>query len=96
MEKFQPLGDRVLIKLEKPLDKTPGGIILPDVAKEKPLMGRIVSLGTGGLTPDGVKIPFNVAEGDIVLYNKYAGEKLPDNDGMLILRESDILAKVVK
>lgn len=94
--KIQPLGDKILVQQEKAQDKTPGGILLPDVAKEKPLRGRIVALGTGGLTPDGTKIPFNVEEGDVVLYNKYAGEKLPDNDELLILRESDILAKVVK
>ena len=92
---FTPLGERVVIRpLEK--DETrASGIILPDTAKEKPQEGEVVAVGPGRVTDEGKRIPLDIKEGNRVIYSKYAGtEYKVDDDEYLILRESDILAKV--
>jgi chaperonin GroES len=88
MSKIQPLADRVLIKPVAAEEKTIGGIIIPDSAKEKPLRGEVIAVGQG--TKDEKMI---LKEGDIVLYGKYAGTELEyESDKFLIMRQSDVLA----
>ncbi|HUU62603.1 MAG TPA: co-chaperone GroES [Dehalococcoidia bacterium] len=92
--KLQPLGDRVVIKPSAEEDVTKGGIILPDTAKEKPQRGVVIEVGPGRLDEEGKRIPMEVKKGDKVIYSKYAGSEIKQNDEeVLILRESDILAK---
>ncbi len=92
--KLQPLADRLVIKPIEREEVTKGGIVLPDTAKEKPQEGKVVAVGPGRKSEDGKLIPIDVKVGDIVVYSKYGGidYKLDDED-VLILRESDILAK---
>ena len=91
--KLKPLGDRVVIKPIVKEEVTKGGIILPDTAKEKPQEGKIVAVGPGRLDENGKRIAMDVKNGDKVLYAKYAGSEVKLNDEeLLILRESDILA----
>jgi chaperonin GroES len=92
-QKLQPLGDRVVVEREEAETKTPGGIVLPDAAKEKPTRGRVVSVGNGRLLEDGTRAPFQVKPGDRVLFTSYAGEpfKVGDQE-LLLMHESDILA----
>jgi chaperonin GroES len=94
---LKPLADRVVVKPIEDQDKTPGGIILPDTAKEKPMRGEIVAVGPGKITDEGKRVALDVKKGDIVIYGKYSGTdfKMQDLD-YLILRESDILAVVEK
>ncbi len=93
--KLQPLGDRVVIKPIVKEEMTKGGIVLPDTVKEKPQEGNIVSVGPGKLSEKGERIKPEVKEGDKVIYAKYAGtEWKQDDEELLILRESDILAKI--
>jgi chaperonin GroES len=95
--KLKPLADRVVIKPLEDEDKTPGGIILPDTAKEKPMKGEIISTGPGGLNEKGERVKMEVKKGDVVIYGKYSGTDFKmDNQDYLILRESDILAIVEK
>ena len=95
--KLKPLADRVVVKPMEEEDKTPGGIILPDTAKEKPMRGEVVAVGPGKLGDDGKRLPMDVKAGDIVIYGKYSGTDFKiDNQDYLILRENDILAKVEK
>ena len=94
--KLKPLGDRLVVK---PLDEeetTASGIVLPDTAKEKPQKGTVVAVGEGRWDEDGEKrIPLDVSEGDEVLYSKYGGTEITvEDDELLVLRESDVLAKV--
>jgi len=92
--KLQPLGDRVVVKPSAEEDVTKGGIILPDTAKEKPQRGTVIAVGPGRLDEEGKRIPMEVKKGDKVIYSKYAGSEIKQNDEeVLILRESDILAK---
>ena len=92
--KLQPLGDRVVVKPSAEEDVTKGGIILPDTAKEKPQRGTVIEVGPGRLDEEGKRIPMEVKKGDKVIYSKYAGSEIKQNDEeVLILRESDILAK---
>jgi chaperonin GroES len=93
---FQPLGDRVVIKpLETAEQKSPGGIYIPDTAKEKPQEGEVIAVGPGRTSDEGKLIPIEVAVGDRVVYSKYAGtEYTKDGTEYLIVRESDILAKL--
>jgi chaperonin GroES len=96
MAKIKPIGDRILVQVDNPIDKTPGGILLPDMAKEKPQMGTVLTLGTGLLrTNDGTIVPFNVKEGDKVLFNKYGCEPIPGSAQLVLVRELDLLAIVV-
>jgi chaperonin GroES len=93
--KVKPLGGRVLVKRLEETEKTKGGIIIPDSAKEKPKEGEIVALGTGKLDKDGKKVAFNVKVGDRVLFTSYAGTDVTvDDKDYLIMSEEDILGVV--
>ncbi len=92
--KLQPLADRVLVKPIEKEEKTKSGIYLPDTAKEKPQEGEIMAVGPGKLTDDGKRIPMDLKVGDRVIYAKYGGTEIKvDDEDLIILRESDILAK---
>ena len=94
--KLKPLGDRVIVKAIEEEETTASGIVLPDTAKEKPQRGKVVAAGDGKWDEDGEKrIPLDVGEGDEVLYSKYGGTEINvEGDDLLVLRESDVLAKV--
>jgi chaperonin GroES len=93
--KIKPLADRVVIKPAPAEEKTKGGIILPDTAKEKPVVGEIVAVGPGKIADDGKKITMEVKVGDKVLYGKYSGTEVTvEGDEYLIMREADIFAIV--
>jgi chaperonin GroES len=95
--KLQPLADRVLVKPVEKEEKTKSGIYLPDTAKEKPQEGEIIAVGPGKLTDDGKRIPMDLKVGDRVIYAKYGGTEIKvDDEELIILRESDILAKKSK
>ena len=88
-----PLADRVVIKPTEAEEKTKGGIILPDTAKEKPIEGTVVAVGEGKVNDDGKNVPLTVKVGDKVLYGKYSGTEVTvDGENYLIMRESDIFA----
>ena len=92
---IQPLADRVLVKPLEAKEKTKGGIVLPDTAKEKPQEGEIISAGKGRTAQDGKTTPLEVKIGDKVLYGKYSGTEISvDGEDYLILKEEDILAIV--
>ena len=92
--KLQPLGDRVVVQPTPKEDITKGGIVLPDTVKEKPQEGKVIAVGPGRLTEDGKRIAMEVKVGDIVVYAKYGGTEFKEDDEeLMILRESDILAK---
>jgi chaperonin GroES len=91
--KVKPLHDRVIVKRIEEEEKTKGGIIIPDTAKEKPIQGRVIAAGKGKVTDDGKVLPLEVKEGDKVLFGKYAGTEVKiDGEEHLIMREDDILA----
>lgn len=93
--KLKPLSDRVVIEPVEQEEMTAGGIVLPETAKEKPQKGKVIAVGTGKRGDDGNIIDMDVAEGDIVLFAKYAGTEIKiDGKKLLILRESDLLAIV--
>ena len=94
--KLKPLGDRLIVKAIEEEETTASGIVLPDTAKEKPQRGKVLAVGEGRFDDDGDKrIPVDVAEGDEVLYSKYGGTEINvEGDELLVLRESDVLAKV--
>jgi chaperonin GroES len=93
--KLKPLADRVVIKPSPADEKTKGGIILPDTAKEKPVIGEVVAVGPGKVGDDGKKILPEVKAGDKVLYGKYSGTEVTvDGEEYLIMREADIFAIV--
>ena len=93
--KFRPLHDRVLVRRVEEEERTAGGIIIPDTAKEKPMQAEIVAVGPGGRDDSGNLIPLDVAIGDVVLFGKYAGSEVTiDGQELLILRESDIMGVV--
>ncbi len=93
--KLKPLADRVVIKPAAAEEKTKGGIILPDTAKEKPVIGEVVAVGPGKVADDGKKISPEVKVGDKVLYGKYSGTEVTvEGEEYLIMRESDIFAIV--
>ena len=93
--KIEPLGDRVLVKPLSEEQKTKGGIILPDTAKEKPQRGVVEAVGPGKLDEKGNRIPMEIKKGDKVIYQKYTGSEIKEGeDEYLILRESDIIAKI--
>ena len=92
--KLQPLGDRVLVKPTEKEEKTKSGIYLPDTAKEKPQEGEIIAVGPGKFDEAGKRIPMDLKVGDKVIYAKYGGTEIKiDDEELMILRESDILAK---
>jgi chaperonin GroES len=93
---LQPLGDRVIVEVLDEEEMTVSGIVLPDTAKEKPQKGKILAVGPGSRDEDGEYIKMDVEEGDIVIFSKYGGTEIKvGSEDVLILRESDILAKVV-
>lgn len=95
--KFQPLYDRVAIKVTDNESKTPGGIIIPDNAKEKPMEGEIVAVGSGTRNDQGQIVPLTVKVGDRVMYGKWAGTEVKINgDTLIIMKESDIMGIVSK
>ena len=95
--KLQPLADRLVIKPIEAEEKTKAGIYLPDTAKEKPQEGKVVAVGPGRLSEDGKRIAMEVKVGDIVVYSKYGGTEIKvEGEELIILRESDILAKKSK
>ena len=94
--KLQPLADRVVVKPAGREETTASGIVLPDTAKEKPQRGRVLAVGPGPRDEDGEYIKMDVEEGDEVIFSKYGGTEIKvGTDDVLILRESDVLAKVV-
>ena len=93
--KVRPLHDRLIIQQLKEEEKTRGGIVIPDTAKEKPIEGRVIAVGTGRIKKDGTKVPLEVKKGDRVLYAKYAGTEVKiDGEEYLMMKEDDILAIV--
>jgi chaperonin GroES len=93
--KLKPLGDRLIVKAVDEEETTASGIVLPDTAKEKPQKGKVLAVGEGRIDESGQRIPLDVAEGDEVLYSKYGGTEIKvDGEELLVLRESDVLAKV--
>jgi chaperonin GroES len=94
--KLKPLGDRLIVRAIEEEDATAGGILLPDTAKEKPQKGKVLAVGDGKISEDtGKRIPLDVSEGDEVLYSKYGGTEIKvEGEDLLVLRESDVLAKV--
>jgi len=93
--KIIPLCDRILIKRVGEEEKTKGGIVIPDTAKEKPVQGKVIAVGAGKLDEDGKRIPLDVKEGDRVLFSKYAGNEIKiEGEEHLIVREDDILGIV--
>jgi len=94
--KLRPLDDRVVVKPVEAEERTAGGIVLPDTAKEKPQRGKVVSIGPGKLLDSGERGSLSVAVGDEVIYGKYSGTDIElEGDEVKILRETDILAKVM-
>jgi chaperonin GroES len=93
--KLTPLHDRVIVKRIEEEEKTAGGIIIPDTAKEKPQQGKIIAVGQGSMLENGQIIPMTVKKGDRILFGKYAGTEIQiDGEEHLIMREDDILAIV--
>ena len=91
--RVEPLGDKIVIKPLDPEEKTPGGIVLPDSAQQRPLQGRVLSVGDGRMLSNGKRVPHQVGEGDRVIYSRYAGtEVVVDDQEVLIMSEDDILA----
>jgi chaperonin GroES len=94
---LKPLGDRVIVKAVEQQETTVSGIVVPDTAKEKPQKGKVLAVGEGKLDDDGQRIPLDVVAGDEVVYSKYGGtEIVVDGEDLLVLRESDVLAKVLQ
>ncbi len=95
--KIKPLADRLVVKPIEREEVTKGGIFLPDTAKEKPQEGKVLAVGPGRLSEDGKRIVMDVKVGDIVIYSKYGGTEYKiEEEEVIILRESDILAKKTK
>lgn len=95
--KLKPLDDRIVIEQLEAEEKTPGGIILPDSAKEKPQIGKVIAVGPGALLDDGKRAKMSVKKNDKVLYAKYMGSDVEiDNEKYVILKESDVLGIIEK
>jgi chaperonin GroES len=95
--KFRPLHDRVVVKRIEQEDKTKGGIIIPDTAKEKPQEGEVIAVGPGGRNEDGELVPLDVKAGDRVLFGKWSGTEVKiDGEELLIMKESDLLGIIEK
>ena len=93
---LKPLGDRLIVEALEEEETTVSGIVLPDTAKEKPQRGRVLAVGPGPRDEDGNHITMEIVEGDEIIYSKYGGTEIKlGSDEYLILRESDVLAKVV-
>jgi chaperonin GroES len=96
-DKLKPLADRVVVKPIEREKVSKGGIVLPDTVKEKPQEGKVIAVGEGRVSDDGKRIPMDVKVGDIVIYQKYGGSEYKLNEEeLMILRESDILARKTK
>ena len=92
---LQPLGDRLIVEILDDEEVLSSGIVLPDTAKEKPQKGKVLAVGDGKLDDNGQRQPLDVVEGDEVLYSKYGGTEITvEGEDLLVLRESDVLAKV--
>jgi chaperonin GroES len=95
--KFRPLHDRVVVKRIEQEDKTKGGIIIPDTAKEKPQEGEVIAVGPGARNEDGQIVPLDVKAGDRVLFGKWSGTEVKiDGEELLIMKESDLLGIIEK
>ena len=95
--KFRPLHDRVLVRRIEQQEKTAGGIIIPDTAKEKPQQGKVIAVGKGRIEKDGKVTPLDVKAGDTVLFGKYAGQEIKlDGKEFLIVREEEVLGVIEK
>jgi chaperonin GroES len=93
---LQPLGDRLIVEVLEEEETTTSGIVLPDTAKEKPQRGKVLAVGPGSRNDEGQVIPMELAEGDEVIFSKYGGTEVKlGSEDVLILRESDVLAKVI-
>jgi chaperonin GroES len=93
--KFRPLHDRILVERVESEEKTAGGIILPDTAKEKPQQGKVIAVGPGKKTEDGKMVPMDVKAGDTILFGKYSGSEIKvEGIEYLIMREDDVLGIV--
>ena len=93
--KIKPLGDRVLVERESAEETSSGGIILPDAAKEKPQIGKVLAVGDGKLSKDGKRTPLQIKKGDRVYFTSYAGDEYKKGDQeVLLMREDDILAVI--
>jgi chaperonin GroES len=91
--KYKPLGDRVIVEQESAEQTTKSGIVLPDMAQEKPQKGKVIKVGPGRISDEGKLIPMSVKEGDVVIYAKYGGTEIKiDKKEYVLLKESDILA----
>ena len=94
---LEPMADRVIVKPVEKEEVTKGGLVIPDTAKEKPQEGEVIAVGPGRISEDGKRITVDVKKGDRVIYARFAGTELKyDNEDYLVLRETDILAKVSK
>jgi len=92
---LQPLGDRIVVKAVEQETQTKSGIYIPDSAKERPQEGSVIAVGPGRVTDEGNRLEMSVAVGDVVIYSKYAGTEFEDDgEEYLIMKETDILAKV--
>lgn len=92
---LRPLHDRVIVKRTEEEQRSPGGIIIPDTAKEKPIQGQIIAVGTGKILENGTVVPMQVKKGDKVLFGKYGGTEVKiEGEELLIMREDDILGVV--
>jgi chaperonin GroES len=95
--KIRPLQDRILVKRIEEEEKTSGGIIIPDTAKEKPMEGKVVAVGKGKLSEDGKLMPLDLKKGDRILFSKYAGTEVKiEGVEHLIMREDDVLGVIEK
>ena len=93
--KFRPLQDRVLLRRVDQEEKTTGGIIIPDTAKEKPMQGEVIAVGPGGRDESGALVPLDVKKGDRVLFGKWSGTEVKiDGEDLLIMKESDVLGVI--
>jgi len=94
---LQPLGDRLIVEVLEEEEVTVGGIVLPDTAKGKPQRGRVLAVGPGARDKNGKRVPVDVGEGDEVIFSKYGGTEIRlGSDELLILREADLLGKLVR
>jgi len=93
--RVKPLHDRIIVRRLEEEEKTKGGIIIPDTAKEKPIEGKVIAVGTGRMKKDGTKLPLELKKGDRVLFAKYGGTEVKiDGEEHLIMKEEDILAVI--
>ncbi|MDP2798868.1 MAG: co-chaperone GroES [Deltaproteobacteria bacterium] len=95
--KIRPLQDRIVVKRLEEEDKTKGGIIIPDTAKEKPIEGKVIAVGNGKVMENGTRVPLEVKAGDRILFGKYSGTEVKiDGEEHLIMREDDVLGIIEK